>query len=75
MIDSCFQNILDVMYGGVDLMGKDVEYQSHPSDEALLKTVESDEAIRLLSGRHLENKADRSENVTRTVSEREGDEA
>ena len=75
MIDSCFQNILDVMYGGVDLMGKDVESQSHPSDEALLKTVESDEAIRLLSGRHLENKADRSENVTGSVSERKEDEA
>ena len=53
------------MYGGVDLMGKDVEYQSHPSDEA----------IRLLSGRHLENKADRSENVTGSVSERKEDEA
>lgn len=62
------------MYGGMELAGKDVEYQSHPSDEPLLKPVESHEAIRLLSGKHFENKASHGENVTGSVGdEKEGE--
>ena len=54
MIDSCYTNVLDAMYGGMELADNVAYRQREASEAEPLNTVPSSTAIRLLSGRHLE---------------------
>lgn len=64
MIDSCYTNVLDAMYGGVELAENVAYRQREASAEEPLNTVPSSTAIRLLSGRHLEESENQAESAT-----------